>query len=446
MKKTHAKWILDIIYLLRGERVWNALDEIEQIQWLDSSSLKALQFDRIKRIITLAYHNNPYYRKVLEANKIHPTDIQSFEDVSKLPILDKEDIRKNVNLLGAQNENVRTSVRYTSGLTGIPLKIEKDRRTTALMDAVMYRSYGWYGITPGEKQLRIWGTKINPVERIGTHLKDFLLNRVRLSAFELNENYFLKTVEKVKKMKPRYIYGYAQSVFQFAKFIEDQNIRLDNIKFKAVIVTGEMSFDWQRETIKKSFDCPVVNEYGCTEVGIIAIECPFGRMHIMADALYVECPKSEQDSEEGDIVLTELNNFHAPFIRYRIGDRGIILNSSCKCGCNFPQLSSLKGRSDEFILFPDGRKVDPYIFEYILKGLPKKYGAINQFEIIQDADSSLTVRLVCGPCDEKKIGKAIEDNWSKLYGKCVPLKFQFVTELTKNKSGKLSCFKSQIKS
>jgi len=447
MKTDCAKKILDCIYFIRGEKVWNFLKEIDQYQWLDSSSLKELQWEKLKNTLSFAYNNIPYYHKVWRNVGIHPNDIESLDSFQKIPILTKEDIRNNWDLLRLENKNIRTSFRQTSGSTGIPLKLEKDRQTTAYMDAVMYRSYMWYGIQPGERQLRIWGAEINPTERFKMHLKDFLLNRIRLSAFELDRKNFLKFIRKIKTFKPVFVYGYAQSVFEFAKFIVNEKMDLNHLNFKAVIVTGEMIFDWQRKIIKQAFGCPVVNEYGCTEVGIIAIECPMGGMHIMSDALFVEFIKNDRASnlKEREIVVTELNNFYSPLIRYKVGDKGILSNSLCPCGRGFPIMVSVKGRSDEFIIFPNGKKVDPYVFEYIVKNIPSKYGTIHQFFIVQDNISSISVKLVCDTSCPQKLVKALNNSWVRLYGNDLSLKIELVYNVPKNASGKLACFKSFLK-
>ena len=445
MNTTLAREILNIIYLLRGEKVWKYMREIDKYQWLNPNFLKELQWRKLKKVLTFAYNNIPYYQMTWQNLGIHPNDIKTINDFRKLPILTKEILKNNYNLLKSKDKKVRVSLRQTSGSTGTPLKIEKNRNTTAYMDAVMYRSYSWYKIKPGDKQLRIWGTGINTTEKLKIYLKDFLLNRIRLSAFDLDRKNFLKFIKIINKFKPTFVYGYAQSVFEFAKFIVNEKIDIRYLKFKAVIVTGEMIFDWQREIIKQAFGCPVVNEYGCTEVGIIAIECPMGGMHIMSDALFVEFIKNDRASNLREIVVTELNNFYSPLIRYKVGDKGILSNSLCPCGRGFPLMASIKGRSDEFIVFPNEKKVDPYVFEYIVKNIPSKYGTIHQFFIIQDSVSSISVKLVCDSSCPQKIAKALNNSWVKLYGNDLSLKIELVYNIPKNASGKLACFKSLLK-
>jgi phenylacetate-CoA ligase len=357
MNENFAKFILDFSYFLRGEDVWAILDRIDGYQWLTSNSLEEMQFHQIKKLLSSAFLHVPYYQRIMKERGIHPDGIQSFEDFSQFPVLTKENIKANWRYLMNGNAKLRTSLRQTSGSTGVPLRIIKDRQTTAFMDAAMYRSYSWYGISPGARQLRIWGTEIGALGKAKERLKDLLLNRIRLSAFDLDKGNFSDLIWRIDRFRPFFIYGYAQSVFEFAKFIVGENLDLSYLKLRAVIVTGEMIFDWQKQLINCAFKCPVINEYGCTEAGIISIECPSGNMHVMSDILYVETLKSNglNDEEEGEILITELNNNYSPLIRYKVGDKGKLFNKLCPCGRGFPVLTHLKGRSDDFIVFPNGK-------------------------------------------------------------------------------------------
>lgn len=444
MNANFARRILDVSYFLRGERVWTVLNRIKKHQWLTTDSLREMQFQQVKKLLSHVFLHVPYYQRVMKEVGIHPDDIRSLDDFSQFPMLTKEEIKANWQYLMNHNTKVRTSLRQTSGSTGVPLRIFKDRQTTAVMEAAMYRSYSWHGISPGARQMRIWGTEIGALGQAKQCLKDLLLNRIRLSAFDLHKANFSTFLRRIDRFKPSFIYGYAQSVFEFAKFLVDEKYDLSHLNLLAAIVTGEMIFDWQKQVIYDAFNCPVVNEYGCTEVGIISIDCPSGNMHIISDILYVETVESEQlnDAGEGEILITELNNNYSPLIRYKVGDSGKLSNKRCPCGRGLPILSDLKGRSDDFIVFPSGKKVDPYILEYIIKEVPVKYGTVAQFMIIQALPSTLNIKLVSNSARTDKLNEAIQGKWKQLYGSEISLIIDTVNTLPKNPSGKLSCFKS----
>jgi len=364
----------------------------------------------------------------------------------KMPVLSKNDIIKYQKKLQVQSSYHRKSIRKTSGSSGTPLSIEKDRGTTSFMDAAMYRSYSWHGIKPGDRQLRIWGSEVGVISKVKERIKDTLLNRIRISAFNIEYEKILRASIKIIKFKPRFVYGYAQSVYEVANILLDKKIDLSTLKFKAVVITGEMLYAWQKEIIRKAFNCPVVNEYGCTEAGIIAVECEFGKMHIIADGLFVEIIADDnvRNTEEGDVVITELNNMYSPLIRYRIGDRAVLSKETCMCGRSFPIIKKVIGRSDEFIVFPNGRKVDPYVVEYILKEIPSRYGKFFQFIIIQESHTRLRIKVVGKVGKKNKLAKYIERKWVSMYGNDIQLFVEIVKRLNRNMSGKLSCFKSNL--
>ncbi len=444
MNQALSKLILDSIYFLRKEHVWAVLEDISGTQWIDRYSLESLQFQKLKKVLSFAFSNVPYYQKLMAEWHIHPEDIRSLRDFSGFPLLAKEDIKTNWGILSSCDRNVRTSLRQTSGSTGDPLKILKDSRTTAWMDAAMHRSYAWFGIAPGSRQMRIWGSEMGAMGRARQRIKDLMLNRIRLSAFDLDKKNFYEFIRKMKRFKPCFGYGYAQSVWEFAKFVVQETIDLGDLNFKAVIVTGEMIFDWQRGVISQAFKCPVVNEYGCTEAGIIAIECPSGSMHVLSDVLIVETAQDNgpKDLTSAELLITELNNFYSPLIRYRVGDRARLVHEPCPCGRGFPVLRAIEGRSDDFIVFPSGRKVDPYVLEYVIRNIPVRLGSVEQFMISQTSESALEIKLIAKSLNPQRIRESIEETWRKTYGNELSLDIQFAAAIPKNQSGKLSCFKS----
>ena len=116
-----------------------------------------------------------------------------------------------------------------------------------------------------------------------------------------------------------------------------------------------MLYDFQRRNIEKSFKTPVFNRYGCREVGHIASECPAHKgMHYDADRLIIEIVDDEGNTcppnTVGNIVITDLNNYVFPLIRYKIGDMGSLSDdTNCECGCTFPKIRKIEGRSFDII-------------------------------------------------------------------------------------------------
>lgn len=430
-------------FLLRGQHhLWKALDEYKKSQYDESDRIRAIQWEQFRRILLFAYRNIKFYRMKYKSAGIHPEDIRCRDDIRKLPVLTKKEIIENQNTIYNNNYSGKKFKRSTSGSTGIPLIFYKDGLSMAKMDAILYRNYSWAGIDIGDRQARFWGHPLNERERSRLNFQDRVLNRLRLSPFELEEKNYLQYLKQMESFKAQYIYGYAQSVFQFSDYFYQKRKDLSYLKLKAVILTGEMVFPHQTEIIKKVFGCDVAEEYGCTEVGLIAFRCRYGNMHLMENLL-IEA-SADESRVSGNIIVSELYGSLFPFIRYQIGDRGHINDKKeCPCGRKLPVLESIFGRQDEFIRCPDGKLTDPYIMEYLLDAMPDDYGKISQFRIIQNRPDHIEI-LFAGKGNEEKIREYVIREFAPRLSRDMKTDIYFVSSIERTASGKCRCFISEI--
>lgn len=442
-----VRWaVLNPFYMLTGQRVQYYIQKFEKTQWLPEDEIRRIQWLRVKRMLSFVYSRVPFYRKLFDGAGITPEDITDEEDFLHLPLLTKDALMAASSGLDPKTRT-RSFSRTTSGSSGTPLSLVKDSSALAVMDAIMHRNYGWYGIRMGDKEARFWGRPLSGHRKLKNSLVDFLLNRVRFSAFDISETACSKFVEKLRKFRPSYVYGYAQTVFRFSEQIVRSKIDLSDLRLNAVIVTGEMIFPQQVQMIREAFKTIVCNEYGCTEVGVIAMECPSGSMHLMCENLFVEFINNghrAKPGEEGEIVITELYGNLIPLVRYKVGDIGELGGTSCACGRGLPILLRLKGRKDDFIICPDGKFVDPVVFEYILREIPSRFGRITEFRIIQSDLSSLSIEVVYKGSRSSEMLNIIKRKLNKVMGKSFGLSFNVTSNIMPEPSGKLRCFISRI--
>ncbi len=435
-------------FLLNRRALFKLTREFDETQWVPGQDLYRKQWKRLKDILEYSYENVPFYKNTFDSLDIHPTDIHTKEDLLKLPVLTREDIRNNLEELKSTQGFRRSYRRQTSGSSGSPLHLAKDSECSAAMDAVMFRNYRWYGIELGQKEARYWGSPLSLTGRVKVGLKDYLLNRIRFSPFDVSESACRSFVDELRRFAPDYIYGYAQTIYRFAEFVLKADIDLSDLAAKAVIVTGEMISLDQIERIKEAFKCPVSNEYGCTEVGIIAMTCSHDRMHLMADNLFVEFMnngKHSEPGEEGEIIVTELYGRLMPLIRYQVGDVGYCDDGVCSCGRGLPLVGGIKGRNDEFILCANGKQIDPIIFEYILADVPDRYGRILQFRITQEKGFKLNIEAVYEGRDFQAMIRLIQERLQRAVGPEFDIAFFAMETIQAEASGKLRCFISRVK-
>jgi phenylacetate-CoA ligase len=427
------------IQSIRRENALKYLSNIRDIPRNSQAEIRGVQKEKLVKVLKNACTNIPYYRKLFDNCGILIEELSLPEDISNIPALTKEIFKQDLSLFINTNHNGRVSRETTSGTVGNPLVIPIDRHKSAFIRAVMYRNYGWYNIDVGDKQARFWGIPSTPKLHLRESLKDFCANRIRLSAFNISDDAFRQFVTRLRKFKPKYFYGYPSLLYKFSQWLSDNQMAMNDLNLSAIICTGEVLYDFQRKGIESTFQCKVVNEYGTTETGIIAFECQDGNLHINSDHVYLESVMSENFTDTGSLVVTELNNYYNPLIRYKLGDLGNISEDSCKCGIGFPILKNLTGREGNFIVTP----MNKYIFSAILSYTFKD--GIKQFQGIQNEKSELIIKIVR---DEKLTDEMLmnyKKTLSHALGEQMRIVFDDVPHIEAEKSGKLRYFISNLK-
>lgn len=440
MNPTISKYLFFYpVRYLRGEYLKKCLQVVKVVEKFSERELKSYQINKLNRIL-LAYQKSveTTSKKHINLDDSNPST-NGFESLMDLPLLNKEDIQRNYKEL-TFDTNQRISLRSTSGSTGTPLKFYKDRDATAFMDAVMYHSYSWHGINIGDRQARFWGMPYNLKKNYTEKLKDLLMNRIRFSAFDITEEKMSQYYYRIKKFKPAYIYGYPSLIYEFICFLKRNSLDIRFLDLKALIVTGEIVSPYQLEVIKGELNVPIVNEYGCTEVGIIAFQCTMGMMHVMSHNIILEVIKSGRQviDEEGDVVITELNAKIMPFVRYKIGDRAILKSEKCNCGLAFPVIEILEGRKDDYIITPDGKKVYDAIFAYTFKK------GIKKFKAIQKKLDLIDVYIVKDENYDEQLEKHYIQKLRENINPNIDFNFIYTSELNHEKSGKFKYFVSEV--
>lgn len=434
--------ILRPVYRFRSEPVLRLLNEVRAFNRLEPDRMKQIQSEKLQTLISFLDQHNSYYHSQFQTHSIDVSKPISSDDLARLPIHDKKSLRSLSDKITSDTD-LKYSARKTSGSSGTPFRFSKDRIASAYMDAVMYDAYGWHGIRIGDRQARLWGLPLDLKGRYFTVLKDIMLNRRRLSSFDLSMETVGDYFKTLLSFKPAFLYGLVNAVCEFGRLAKEVGYDPADLGLKAVITTGEMLFPHQRAFLNDSFKTRIVNEYGCSECGIIAFECEKGSLHIMNYNLIAEIVK--QGTNEiappdtiGELVITELHARKYPFIRYRNGDMASLSQQSCGCGLHSPVLKSVEGRVSDLIVLPDGRKVAPTLLAYSMPVYVRK------FKGIQDKQFNLKIRLVVDqescPPDDSLLLKELKTE----FGESISITVERVEDIPVEKTGKQSYFQSVI--
>ena len=359
-------------------------------------------------IVNFHLINNPFYKELI--------GFDPFENWSDLPVLNKRNLQKPLKERLSFGYNEKTVyLNKTSGSSGHPFVFAKDKFCHALTWASNIYRFGWYGIDFNSSyQARFYGIPMDFIGNKKERFKDFLSHRFRFSIFNLSDEVLEGFLKNFRTKKFDYINGYTSSIVLFAKFLQKKNIVLKQIcpTLKVCMVTSEMLFEEDKLLLEKQFGIPIVNEYGASELDLIAFQNPEGDWQVNSETLFVEIldenNQAVPNGTSGRIVITSLFNKAHPFIRYDIGDIGILDEKST---LKKPILKQLIGRTNDVAILPSGKKSPGLTFYYVTKSIIEDDGnvkefvikqtKIDQFEVVYVSESELNVEQI------EKINQAV---------------------------------------
>lgn len=369
----------------------------------------------------------------------HKASGEPIQWLEKQPFQKRDDLRGAMEVLSRHRSPKRLEWRKTSGSTGSPSVLAKDMAMVAQMDATMWAAYRWHGLAPGLRHARFWGKPVSRLPRLRQEFKDLLMNRRRLDAFSLSGGRARRFFRALIRFKPVYSYGYPTLVRHFVDECLDANLDGGDIGMKVLVTTGELLSSENRELFERFFNCKVVNEYGCTESGILGMECEAGTMHVIPTAALLEVidsgGKTAGLGESGEIVVTDLFGEVFPLLRYRLRDRGTLVDDTCSCGRNLPLIRVDLGRIDSFIQTPLRGPVYDAVLAYTI---PQ---CVQRFRAHQVAPDRLRVDLVPGVgFSERETPRLCQIRWEEALGPGMSVIVQVVDDIPYEASGKLRYF------
>jgi phenylacetate-CoA ligase len=310
----------------------------------------------------------------------------------------------------------------------------------AWMDAAMWAGYAWHGIGPGDKRLRFWGLSPAPVRRLVRRLADRVTGQIRFSAFEISAERCVRFFTRARRSGARYAYGYPTLMKRWASECSSAGLDGRELALQCVISTGEVLTPLSRRELATFFGCPIINEYGCTESGVIAIECEHGTPHMIPVAAKAEVVdqggRRVPPGGTGQVVVSDLFGTALPMLRYRLHDLARALDgSSCPCGRTLPAIDVTIGREGSFILLPSGRQVFSTILAYTVPASIASYRARQETADLLRAD----VTLQSGT-DPAAAIEAAQAAWGEALGREIRIEINVVSDLPFEPSGKLRYF------
>lgn len=403
------KWTFDAFFATMPLHKWmitgrakHYYHELKESQWLTPADVKRLQERKLRKMIHHAYHHVAYYRDRMDQLGLKPTDIRTIEDLPKLPLLTKADVRQNLFFdLFSDNHDKRKILRInTSGSTGEPFVTYADAHQLEIRWATTLRAMEWAGYRWGDRQVRLWHQTIgmSKTQVIREYIDALFSRRIFIPAYEMKDKNMDEVIEKMKAHDPALIDGYAESLNFLAHYLRNNQVSGFE-SLRGVISSAQVLPDQSRDTIEKSFGCGVFDKYGSREFSGIAYECDAHEgHHICAESYIVEILKDGRPAEPGEmgeIVITDLNNACVPLIRYRIGDLAVAIDNTvaCPCGRGLPRIGKIEGRVQAIIFAANGTFLPGTFFAHLFKDY--EY-LIRQYQVLQETKGEIRLKIIKG--------------------------------------------------
>ncbi len=448
------KLLLDFYYATMPLHAWllrpsskEVFIALRKTQYASADQLNDFRTRQLIRIVWHAYVNVPYYRDAMNKAGVMPEEIETLDDIRKLPLLSKDDLAKNVHFaMFARNSNWKTTHKIvTSGSTGRPSISYGEQSQLEIRAGSTLRAAEWTGWRIGDRQMRLWHQTLGMswTQSMREKFDAWLLRRRFVPAFEMTEESLTGLIKSIESFKPVLIDGYAESLNLISSFLRAG--RSIEHQPKGIISSAQMLTTQTRQEIETALGTRVFDKYGAREFSGIAYECEKGSRHVMDESYVLELLKEGMPAsadETGEVVITDLNNFAVPMIRYRIGDLAVQpKRANCPCGRSMSLIGKIEGRTQALVHCANGRWIPGAFFAHFFKDHESQ---ISHFQVVQKVRGAFDLLVVKNNgWDPIAWQRAIEE--LKGYVGNTDIKVRFVREIPMLKTGKRTPVTSKVR-
>ncbi len=421
------------------------LAELESHDLADGGLVDEVQWRMFREVLAHAFTTVPFYRELSHRTGLTPGDFRDFSDIVKLPILDKEMIRRDpVHFCSAPVLAQGAFVLHTSGTTGTALTIYADKESRRRHYAFWTRLRHWFGVRPGLKRATVFGRIICRADSNKPPFwrYDAVGRNLLMSSYHLSETNLPAYAAKLAAYKPAEVIGYASSVFLLAKYLVANPGH--GIAPKVVFTTADKLQPHFRPIIQQAFGCPVIDQYGCAEMATFVSQREDGKYLVHPEHGFLEVldgdDRPANSGETGEAICTGFINRAMPLLRYRLGDRITMTESIAGPDNRVPIFAEIEGRRDDILYSPDGRPLGRF------SPIWKVVDGIYETQVIQKSLSVLDINIVVDPefrADPSR-QSTLETEIRKRTGSEMTINFHYVDSIPKNSNGKFKTVVSEV--
>jgi len=440
-----VKKAMPLAEVIKGWPVSRYIADLEESQWWSPQQLKEMQNEKLRKMVKHAYENVQHYREVFDECGLTPDDIKSMDDLPKLPILTKDTVRAKFpdGITSRIHDRRSLIVGKSSGSTGEPLRYFLTGPEKAFKWACLYRMWRWAGYDFGRRYVNF--TVLAQLAFRGVPGLEWLERKITraliLQAKEMNAKNVGDFVRRIADFHPVVIKGHPSTCYYMARYMAEHDLRFSGVH--GTICNGETLVPYVRELISDRFGCGVWDTYGSEGIETAAQCSPTSYHHVTAEAVITEvCDERGEPvpyGTEGRLVVTALDKWAMPFIRYDTQDMASMTDQTCSCGRGLPLLSSVKGRMVDMGLSPSGKLLSVYAFTPLFAITP----GIDAWQVVQESAGELVVKIQPATSFDKSVVQSIEKEIKDYVGDDVEVTIQLVDEIPLTSGGKRRFFISK---
>ena len=328
----------------------------KEIETAPREEIRELQNERLRETVRHAYENVEYYREELDAAGVAPEDIETVDDISKLPFTTKEDFRDEYpdGLFAVDDDDI-LRIHASSGTTGKPKIVSYTEDDLDVWSEVVARCLAASGVEPGDTVQNGYGYGLF-TGGLGLH---YGIEELGATVIPIGGGQTQRQVELLQDLESDVLSCTPSYSLYLAETAEEMGIDIKDLPVSTVIFGAEPCTDPMREEIEERLDVTGIDIYGLSEIigPGVSNECHEAQegLHIWEDHFYPEVVDPETgeplpEGEEGELVLTTLSKEALPALRYRTGDLTSLTYEECECGRTMVRMDNVTGRADDLLI------------------------------------------------------------------------------------------------
>ena len=411
--------------------------QLRKSQWYDQQKLRKLQDKKLRALVNHAYASVRFYRQKFKTMSLRPSDICTVDDLNKLPVITRKEVQDNYpdNIISAGTDLSACVKRKSSGSTGTPVEAVFSKKDQAFRYAIFLRAMFECGFRITDKL----ATVSYYDEKITRWFQNMGIMR-RRNIHSTNEAD--RFVDILRAYQPDVLYSYSSYLGILAEAVRNQGIT--DLKPRVFFSHAEMLDERTRSLVRKVFQREIFETYGSAEFMRLAWECPeHTGLHMDCDGYvieFLEDGEAVSPGERGLLVVTSLDSYAMPLIRYSLGDYGVPSEEACSCGRGLPLIRCIEGRSDDFIVLNGGRLVSP---RRLSSAIGDTLG-LGEYRIIQEDVDTILVEFVKDKGYSDNTCLEIARKLKGFLGADVEVRTAIVDAIPVDRSGKIKKVTSKV--